>query len=271
MVQELIQTVKATTGSAELLPDLEHVALIPNGDVVAMPGSPEPAHPGAACRGDAEAADRRRAGAAGAGAVRRAETWPSRRSTTRWRSFRVISRSSSAPAAGRTSSVWWVAPWRPSRRSRADEELQRLKDRASEVTQVMAPPEFLQQQKKAQDGPDRVGGGHRRRHHRRWCCGCGRRRALPRRPPPQPRRQVPLRQPLPPSRTRPAAAVSRREAGGPQPARRRRLSRRRRLAPAACSHGNRRRRRCPPHTSAGSATGRSLAVGPRRRRSAHRR
>ena len=38
MVQELIQTVKATTGSAELLPDLGHVALIPNGDVVAIPG-----------------------------------------------------------------------------------------------------------------------------------------------------------------------------------------------------------------------------------------
>ena len=45
VVQELIQTVKATTGSAELLPDLEHVALIPNGDVVAMPGSPEPPIP----------------------------------------------------------------------------------------------------------------------------------------------------------------------------------------------------------------------------------
>ncbi len=45
MVQELIQTVKATTGSAELLPDLGHVALIPNGDVVAIPGSPEPANP----------------------------------------------------------------------------------------------------------------------------------------------------------------------------------------------------------------------------------
>ena len=45
VVQELIQTVKATTGSAELLPDLEHVALIPNGDVVALPGSPEPASP----------------------------------------------------------------------------------------------------------------------------------------------------------------------------------------------------------------------------------
>ena len=45
VIQEMIQTVKATTGSAELLPDLEHVALIPNGDVVALPGSPEPAIP----------------------------------------------------------------------------------------------------------------------------------------------------------------------------------------------------------------------------------
>ena len=45
VVQELIQTVKATAGSAELLPDLGHVALIANGDVVAIPGSPEPANP----------------------------------------------------------------------------------------------------------------------------------------------------------------------------------------------------------------------------------
>ena len=45
VIQELIQTVKATTGSAELLPDLEHIAIIANGDVVALPGSPEPAIP----------------------------------------------------------------------------------------------------------------------------------------------------------------------------------------------------------------------------------
>ena len=45
VVQELIQTVKATTGSAELLPDLEHIALIPNGDVVALPGSERPDNP----------------------------------------------------------------------------------------------------------------------------------------------------------------------------------------------------------------------------------
>jgi hypothetical protein len=45
VVQELIQTVKATGGSPERLPDLEHVALVANGDVVALPGSPEPGSP----------------------------------------------------------------------------------------------------------------------------------------------------------------------------------------------------------------------------------
>src|SRR5215831_8136585 len=42
VVQELIQS---STSSGTPLPDLEHVALIPNGDVVAMPGSPEPTDP----------------------------------------------------------------------------------------------------------------------------------------------------------------------------------------------------------------------------------
>jgi hypothetical protein len=42
VVQELIQS---STTSGTPLPDLEHVALIPNGDVVAMPGSPESADP----------------------------------------------------------------------------------------------------------------------------------------------------------------------------------------------------------------------------------
>jgi cytoskeletal protein RodZ len=42
VVQELIQTVSTTSGH---LPDLEHIALIPNGDVVALPGSPVPANP----------------------------------------------------------------------------------------------------------------------------------------------------------------------------------------------------------------------------------
>jgi len=42
VVQELVQTVTSTGGS---LPDLEHVALIPNGDVVALPGSLAPDEP----------------------------------------------------------------------------------------------------------------------------------------------------------------------------------------------------------------------------------
>ena len=42
VVQELIQTVSATSAP---LPDLEHIALIPNGDVVALPGSSAPADP----------------------------------------------------------------------------------------------------------------------------------------------------------------------------------------------------------------------------------
>jgi len=42
VVQELVQTINAT-GAA--LPDLDHVALIPNGDVVALPGSLTPEEP----------------------------------------------------------------------------------------------------------------------------------------------------------------------------------------------------------------------------------
>ncbi len=42
VVQELIQS---STATGTPLPDLEHVALIPNGDVVAMPGSPESPDP----------------------------------------------------------------------------------------------------------------------------------------------------------------------------------------------------------------------------------
>jgi len=40
VVQELLHTVVATQGSTDRLPDLEHVSLIANGDVVALPGSP---------------------------------------------------------------------------------------------------------------------------------------------------------------------------------------------------------------------------------------
>jgi hypothetical protein len=42
VIQELIQTVSATSSP---LPDLDHIALIPNGDVVALPGSPVPSDP----------------------------------------------------------------------------------------------------------------------------------------------------------------------------------------------------------------------------------
>src|SRR6188472_4415014 len=45
VVQELIQAVAAAHGSLDRLPDLEHVALIPNGDVVALPGSASPERP----------------------------------------------------------------------------------------------------------------------------------------------------------------------------------------------------------------------------------
>ena len=45
VVQELLQTTIATTGSPDRLPDLEHVALIANGDVVALPGSLRPDNP----------------------------------------------------------------------------------------------------------------------------------------------------------------------------------------------------------------------------------
>lgn len=42
VIQELIQTVSTTSSP---LPDLEHIALIPNGDVVALPGSSVPSDP----------------------------------------------------------------------------------------------------------------------------------------------------------------------------------------------------------------------------------
>jgi len=42
VVQEMIQAASATSAP---LPDLDHIALIPNGDVVALPGSSAPADP----------------------------------------------------------------------------------------------------------------------------------------------------------------------------------------------------------------------------------
>ncbi len=45
VVQELVQTVIAGGGGLDRIPDLEHVALIPNGDVLALPGGPIPEQP----------------------------------------------------------------------------------------------------------------------------------------------------------------------------------------------------------------------------------
>jgi len=152
VVQELIQTVKATTGSAELLPDLEHVALIANGDVVAMPGSPEPAAPV------------RHAAVMLKLLVDRVPIPPELE--------QFITRNVAEPpqydtVAEFTRNLAFFE--RPGRRSdverlvgralvaeqttRAEEELQRLKERASEVTQVMAAPEFLRQQSKVKTVP----------------------------------------------------------------------------------------------------------------------
>ena len=50
-------------------------------------------------------------------------------------------------------SAWWPVRLTAEQTSRADEELQRLKERASEATQVMAPPEFLQEQQKVKTVP----------------------------------------------------------------------------------------------------------------------
>ena len=167
MVQELIQTVKATTGSAELLPGSGARRADPQRRRRGAAGQPGARKPRAPCRGHAAAADRRRAGAAGAGAVCRAKCGRSRRSTTRWRSFRVTLRSSSAPAAGPTSSVWWAArlaaeQTQPCRRRVAAAEGSRLRGHAGH-----GPSGIPSAAGEGQDGPDRVGGGHRRRDHRR--------------------------------------------------------------------------------------------------------
>ena len=45
VVQELLHTVVAAHGSADQLPDLNHIALIANGDVVALPGAASTEHP----------------------------------------------------------------------------------------------------------------------------------------------------------------------------------------------------------------------------------
>jgi len=146
VVQELIQTVKATTGSAELLPDLEHVALIPNGDVVALPGSPEPTAP------VRHAAVMLKLLVDGVAVPPELEQFVTRNvaEPSQYDTVAEFSRNLAFfERPGRRSDVERLVgrALAAEQTSRADEELQRLKERASEVTQVMAPPEFLQQQK----------------------------------------------------------------------------------------------------------------------------
>lgn len=152
VVQELIQTVKATTGSAELLPDLEHVALIPNGDVVALPGSPEPAAP------VRHAAVMLKLLVEGIAVPPELEQFVFRNVSDppQYDTVAEFSRNLAFfERPGRRSDVERLVAraLTAEQTSRAEEELQRLKERASEVTHVMAPPEFLQQQKKAQTIP----------------------------------------------------------------------------------------------------------------------
>jgi hypothetical protein len=152
VVQELIQTVKATTGSAELLPDLEHVALIPNGDVVALPGSPEPAAP------VRHAAVMLKLLVEGIAVPPELEQFVFRNVSDppQYDTVAEFSRNLAFfERPGRRSDVERLVAraLTAEQTSRAEEELQRLKERASEVTHVMAPPEFLQQPKKAQTIP----------------------------------------------------------------------------------------------------------------------
>ena len=152
VVQELIQTVKATTGSAELLPDLGHVALIPNGDVVAIPGSPEPANP------VRHAAVMLQLLLEGVAAPPELEQFVTRNvaEPPQYETVAEFSRNLAFfERPGRRSDVERLVgrALAAEQTSRADEELQRLKERASEATQVMAPPEFLQEQQKVKTVP----------------------------------------------------------------------------------------------------------------------
>jgi hypothetical protein len=152
VVQELIQTVRATTGSAELLPDLEHVALIPNGDVVALPGSPEPPIP------VRHAAVMLKLLIDGVPVPPELEQFVGRNvaEPPQYDTVAEFSRNLAFfERPGRRSDVERLVgrALAAEQTSRAEEELQRLKDRASAVTQAMAPPEFLQQQKKAKTVP----------------------------------------------------------------------------------------------------------------------
>jgi hypothetical protein len=152
VVQELIQTVKATTGSAELLPDLGHVALIPNGDVVAIPGSPEPANP------VRHAAVMLQLLLEGVAAPPELEQFVTRNvaESPQYDTVAEFSRNLAFfERPGRRSDVERLVSrvLTAEQTTRADEELQRLKERTSEATQVMAAPEFLQEQQKVKTVP----------------------------------------------------------------------------------------------------------------------
>ncbi len=152
VVQELIQTVKATTGSAELLPDLEHVALIPNGDVVALPGSPAPAVP------VRHAAVMLQLLIDGVAVPPELEQFVGRNvaQPPQYDSVAEFSRNLAFfERPGRRSDVERLVAraLAAEQTSRADEELERLKTRAAEVTQVMESPDFLQQPQKARTVP----------------------------------------------------------------------------------------------------------------------
>lgn len=152
VVQELIQTVKATTGSAELLPDLEHIALIPNGDVVALPGSPEPANP------VRHAAVMLKLLVEGTATPPELESFIARNigEPPQYDNVAEFSRNLAFfERPGRRADVERLVgrAIAAEQTSRADEELRRLKERASEVTQPMPAPAFLQQQKQAKTVP----------------------------------------------------------------------------------------------------------------------
>ena len=147
VVQELIQTVKATTGSAELLPDLEHIALIPNGDVVALPGSPEPSNP------VQHAAVMLKLLVEGIPTPPELESFITRNvaDPPQYDNVAEFSRNLAFfERPGRRADVERLVgrAIAAEQTSRADEELRRLKERASEVTQAMPAPEFLQQPQK---------------------------------------------------------------------------------------------------------------------------
>ena len=183
VVQELIQTVKATTGSAELLPDLEHVALIPNGDVVALPGSPEPAIPvrhaavmlkllidGVPVPPELEQFVARN--------VAESPQYDTVAEFSRNLAFfeRPGRRSDVERLVGRALAAEQTQP----RRGRvAAAEGSRVRGHAGHGSSGVPPAA-----EEGQDGPDRVGGGHRRRRSLARICGCGSRRVVTRRPPP---------------------------------------------------------------------------------------